>query len=597
MKSIRLAGVFAGLTVTLMLAGCGDVYRPVVIPNPVYTVDPALQGYVFTLNEGVQLNGNATSDGSTAIAGEPCTSHSSEPCLGTVSDIDVPGDVVVANHVVGRKPWTGLLIGSESFIANAGETGGSNASVPPSISAYSPLVTGNEPITTLMPAVPFAITARGLSWMYAALGNGQLGVINIAIGTVLTQQQPVDSTPVSVVELPDASKVYVVDQGTKSVRVFSTNGPTEINSGISLDVANPVWAVASPDSKFVFVLGYGDSTTGARVDVIDTATDSLVTLNPDTNPVTSVSVGASVPMCSSATPPPQPCIPNTPLQNPMIYDTISGNPNGPHRLFVANPGDDKVYYLNTDNLTTANPSIAVGAIPLESGTGPFSIALAHISTSPDLLNVYALGSTSVPWFQLNSGITPTNLSSVKVAQSIAADGKVFSPSSPRAIVASADGTKVYVANHDPKYETDTNTNTSVIVQQPGTSIIRTSNNTLDGTYIRAPFQDQVNCQFDTPQEWMAGHAYTAGDTIMPSTDPNNPGSTQAYQATTSGTSGDNNSAFYAGGSGTQLACTGDATSTLNPSSCTLTDGGVTWRPIGAPQFCPRQRPTFLYAQP
>jgi DNA-binding beta-propeller fold protein YncE len=78
------------------------------------------------------------------------------------------------------------------------------------------------------------------------------------------------ANPVALAELPNGQKVYSVNQGNSTVSSISTVDDT-VSSVIPIVTAPPIWAVASSDSAFVYVLD-----TGGTISIIDTHSDTVV---------------------------------------------------------------------------------------------------------------------------------------------------------------------------------------------------------------------------------------------------------------------------------------------------------------------------------
>src|SRR5512142_2577745 len=88
MRIIRSGGVVAGLLAMLLLTGCGETYRPVVIPLPSPGGDPQAETVVVVGNQGVHLN-DRLPDGTPIPDGTPCdeTNRGTAPCPGSTTDI------------------------------------------------------------------------------------------------------------------------------------------------------------------------------------------------------------------------------------------------------------------------------------------------------------------------------------------------------------------------------------------------------------------------------------------------------------------------------------------------------------------------------
>jgi DNA-binding beta-propeller fold protein YncE len=515
MKMFRVAGVMAGLLISLMLAGCGDTYRPVITPFPTETPNPKNASLVVVANEGVNPNGSV------------CVP--ADPCPGSTTDIDVPGDINIGNHVIGDGPSSAVLIGSALYTANRNSN---------TVSTYSPFLTGQVPNTvslnqtasvqidnsgtqkTVTVAPSFVATTQGTSVFVAMPActpattfpcaafdpstPGVLSVISTASNQVVQTLQ-MDLNPVAMAEFVNGSKLYVVNQGPISstnsdgtvVVVNAVNNTilspaatasTPPRNGIEVGVS-PVWAVTTSDSNFVFVLNRGSNT----VSVLSAASDSaLLKISTDATgsaTLDALSVGSQVPVKTPVTVPPTP-LPTPPVQYPMVWDNVKT------RLYVTNPGDDTVSIFDGTSLgvVPVNAPLArfmplLKTVPLPKGSHPFSIAVLSDGSRAYVLNTG------------DNTMTPPVLPSVSIIDAtsfVVSTVPGFLANDPRGIIASSDGTKVYVVYHEPIIVSPTKT------IPPGTMVIRTLDNSIltDSTGalfpIAAPFQDPVNCTVDGP---------------------------------------------------------------------------------------------------
>ncbi len=521
MKMFRVAGVMAGLLISLMLAGCGDTYRPVITPFPTETPNPKNASLVVVANEGSKQDPTGAKP-----EGVPC--DPADPCPGSTTDIDVPGDINIGNHVIGDGPTSAVLIGSALYTANRNSN---------TVSTYSPFLSGQVPNTVSLNqtasvqidnsgtpkivaiAPSFIATTQGTSVFVAMPActpattfpcaafdpttPGVLSVISTASNQVVQTLQ-MDKNPVAMAEFANGSNLYVVNQGdgTNPGRVVVVNAvnntvmspvtPAGTNtppvSGIKVGVS-PVWAVTTSDSNFVFVLNRGDNTVSVLSAASNTATVPISTDAIGSHTVGALSVGSQVPV--ETPPPPVPPTPPTPLptQYPMVWDSAKT------RLYVTNPGDSTVSIFDGTSLgvVPANNSSArfmplLATVKLPTNSHPFSIAVLPDGSRAYVLNA---GDTTVP--------SPVPSVSVIDANSFAVSTVPgFMANDPRGIVASSDASKVYVVYHEPIIVSPTKT------IPPGTMVIRTLDNSIltDSTGalfpIAAPFQDPVNCTVDSP---------------------------------------------------------------------------------------------------
>ena len=175
----------------------------------------------------------------------------------------------------------------------------------------------------------------------AALNPGQNTITTIAYLGPGTH-------PVALAETPDAQNLYVVNQGSLSPPVAGTIvdlSPTDLATLATIPLpvgsSTPVWAVARPDSKFVYVVTQGDG--------------QLLTISTATN-----AVAASQPV-------------GGPGANFALYD------NTRNRLYVTNPTAAAVYIFDATSDTPtllSTISMTTGAnAPCPSGCAPVSVTV------------------------------------------------------------------------------------------------------------------------------------------------------------------------------------------------------------------------------
>ncbi len=271
-SSLRVRASVAGrLAVPFFLAalgaGCGDVYRPVALPIPAPSPTPAPAAHIFA----VSSNG---ADPNNPLANP-----------GSINRIDVAGDSVVSSVAAGvGSIHAGITTnGTQLYVTNSLED-----TVFASPISTSPLGTTINLVQLCdsagCPAITpvFASTTESARMYVADEGNGTVSVIDTtAIAVVNTfavapanARSPLPlpdrtSKPVALAELPNGTKIYVLNQGTNSVSSINTQDGF-INKVIPL-AATPQWAVANPDNAHVYVID-----SAGTISVIDARTDTVV---------------------------------------------------------------------------------------------------------------------------------------------------------------------------------------------------------------------------------------------------------------------------------------------------------------------------------
>ena len=190
--------------------------------------------------------------------------------------------------------------------------------------------------------------------MYVAdIANSAILAINTTSNAVANEiSLPAGSQPIVLAETPDTKKLYSVNQGSKTISSINVVDKS-LNPAIT-GFTNPVWAVASVDSKDLFVL---DQATGV-ISAVDTFTDAIGT--------TTSSVGAGA--------------------NFMLLDRRL------NRLYVTNPVAST---LSIFDASTTNTAVAPATPPRLLATVPIP-GVNMVTALPDGSRVYTSSSTLAP---------------------------------------------------------------------------------------------------------------------------------------------------------------------------------------------------------
>jgi len=398
MSRLRVSGVVALLVSMSLWAGCGDTYRPVVIPNIPNPPNPKSSHAAFMISDNGAIN------------------------PGAGMQIDVSGDTDVGVFFAGRHPSHAAVPpgGAHVLITNTLESTVTTLTPGNSTSSLGTPGTIGLPLDSLgRTAGPTFVASEESGAAYVAnTGNDSVSAVNVTSSQVNnTVFFPVGSAPVALAETPNAQKVYVVNQGTNSVSSINVVD-LSVNPAITdPSIATPVWVVARGDSQRVYVLSSGSG----EVAVIDTTTDTLI------SPGTPVSVGAGA--------------------NYMVYD------NRLDRLYITNPALGTLTILNA-GVDPPN-SMVLATINLTTGTNPpcaGSCAALSVAVLPDGSQAYvsalkASGSTtkvSVTAIDtLNNRVTKTiGLPAAPAAAGCASSRFRISTA------AAGDSSRVYVASCD-----------------------------------------------------------------------------------------------------------------------------------------------------
>jgi YVTN family beta-propeller protein len=363
----RLAVGIAAAMAWVILTSCGDVYRPVANPITKPGGDPQ------TLRLALVLSNNAGAPG-----------------VGTA--VDVSGDTNLGNFVVGRGPVHAAFKNGVTLVVVANKNDDT-------LSAFTPTSLGSTVATVTLPAgsAPVFVGSTEATIMYVAnSGTNSVGVINLAQG-VQQNSINVGQRPVALAELPNATRLYSVNQGdgiangsVTAIDVATATPLTTISVGIS-----PVAAAMKSDGSTLYVANQGSGT----VSVIDTATNTVTATVP---------TGAAPRF--------------------LIYDSRL------RRLYVANTGANSISVFNADVGLTPLTTVTVGA-------GPASIA-----PLPDGTRVYVANAGCSDAVNLAS--CSGNQVTVVDALSLTVRKTLDVGSTPVSLAADAASTKVVVANRD-----------------------------------------------------------------------------------------------------------------------------------------------------
>lgn len=227
-----------------MAEGCGNTFRPTIVPLPGASGDPA------SLSQAVVLATNPAGPGS-------------------VTHINASGDTNAGVIRVGINPVYIAKIGtSQAMVINSDQT----------LSLYLALLPISATVNTITQPPG---SANGIS--AAASSNGNIyvansgsnsvtvvpGATNVAIGNV-----SVGSNPVAVATNSASNKAYIVNQAGNSVTVINTQDSTP---GTTVPVGtSPIFAIPGADGQLVFVVNQGSNS----VTVIDSLTDLVVPIAP-----------------------------------------------------------------------------------------------------------------------------------------------------------------------------------------------------------------------------------------------------------------------------------------------------------------------------
>jgi YVTN family beta-propeller protein len=430
-----LQPIAAGCSIgfALLLAGCGETYRPVVTPVAVTPPAPQPQSYaVVTTSAGASLPGLA-------------------------NVFDAAGDTLLTQATLGINPLA-LTLSSTAGSATTANTDGTVNSFTPSTTLQtkniqsSTLLQPAQPINLLSTTSNLFITEPNVPAV-AVLTNSSSGIYQ------LTQQLPVPASPITVAGTSSAARVYSItqDNGSNQVAFGDCETPSQVTTPgqvQSIEISTvtisrtlpvgvcPVYGIGSTDNNRVFILNRGSGT----VTVINSQYNELDTTagRPNLNPTT----GALL------LPPPVGTSAVAFNAGPVFADYYTPA----SQLVTANYDSNTITIINTSLDQFGNDSALFGqAVTVPVGNGP------------DALTILRDGSRVYVANQKDSTVSVVSLTNYQVLATIPVTGHPIS-------IASTFSTpygQIYVLSSDQPYmsviRTDTN-QVAAVIQLDGTGV-------------------------------------------------------------------------------------------------------------------------------
>jgi YVTN family beta-propeller protein len=463
LRSLALAASAGAL---LSLAGCGSNLRPTV--TPITGTGPASQpaSYAFVISRP--------------------TSSTTAQGYGTV--IDYSGDTVMATAPIGPGPVTFALNGGGSIAWTLNEDG-TVSNIPVTTQLQEKQIT----YSTLneIPASGTSTDPAGLDPVVALFG-GSLGLyaldVNLNELDVLTgspdafkEDVPVDQTPVTVVGVAGATRIFSVSQEIPYLTTTTLNGST-VDGGVACNIAPhsvgvngiadgietatytvssqiqvgvcPDYAVGSPDTRRVFVLNRGSDT----VTVINSQNNTLDScVCPSTG-------------CVNQNGNTYTCHPTLPLSTTAVTNTGITPPNGSTGLPTLagpvyaeyDPTAEELVVSNYDGNTVNIIDVSLDEYGNDSATFGTTYTV-NVGNNPASVTVLADGSRAYTANQTDSTVSVIDLASHTIETTLPVTGH------PRTVVSTQNSLygKVWVASPD----------------SPTVTIIRTDEDIIDTTVL------------------------------------------------------------------------------------------------------------------
>ena len=322
-----LIGIASLCLVAVGILGCGNTFRPTILPvtQPGGDPQPFARAVVLSNNSGA---------------------------AGATANIDTTGDTNLFNMTTGKGPVQAAIVNLVVYTANRPED---------TVTSYNLLASNTPPTTISLPAgaQPVFVHSRESASVYVAdFGLNQVSVISTATASV-TNNVVVGTQPSSIAEQPNGGKVYVANFGSGDVTVIAT-----VDKSVLKTVpvgSNPIFAVASPDSSLIYVVNQGSGS----VSVIQTSDDTVKA---------TIAVGSSPNFAMFDPSLGRVYVTNTGSGNVSIIDANSVSPTfltviatvatGPGPTSVAAMSDgSKVYVANSGVAAPWQPGVCGGSAP------------------------------------------------------------------------------------------------------------------------------------------------------------------------------------------------------------------------------------------
>ncbi len=239
------------LSIFLMSVGCGETFRPIIVPNPPIFPNPKAAHTVVSIN-----------DNSTAVPG-------------TAMVVDVSGDTNISVNDVGITPVHAVQqTANQILVVNQAAPGVQAASIT-KLLFNSILIFGKGTISLPPNSAPNFVASTEASQAYVTLPGltpPSVGVVNTVSDTV-TNTIPAGNNPVALAETPNQQKLYVANQGDNTVGSYNTSDRSlrSVITGFS----SPVWLNARSDSQRIYVLNQASSLV-STIDTTSTAGPDIV---------------------------------------------------------------------------------------------------------------------------------------------------------------------------------------------------------------------------------------------------------------------------------------------------------------------------------
>src|ERR1039458_5673400 len=243
----------------VICSGCGETFRPIIIPNPPQFPNPAASHSVVSIN-----------DNGTIVPGSAMV-------------IDVSGDSEASVANVGLAPVHGVQQTASVFLVVNHSVSGAQADSLTKLNFGGTVISSTSTISLPENSAPNFVATTESSQAYVLMPNYLDPTTNVVVPSIqvvntsannLAATVPVGNNPDAMVETPNAQKLYVANQADSTIDGFNTavgnQSPRTVNGSFN----GPLWLIARSDSQRLYVLnGNGVVST---VDTSSTLGDNMI---------------------------------------------------------------------------------------------------------------------------------------------------------------------------------------------------------------------------------------------------------------------------------------------------------------------------------
>jgi DNA-binding beta-propeller fold protein YncE len=243
------------LSFYVICSGCGETFRPIILPNPPQFPNPAASHSVVSIN-----------DNGTIVPG-------------TAMVIDVSGDSEASVANVGLAPVHGVQQTASVFLVVNHSVSGAQADSLTKLNFSGTVISSTSTISLPENSAPNFVATTESSQAYVLMPNYVDPTTNAVVPSIqvvnttannLVATIPVGNNPDAMAETPNAQKLYVANQADNTIDGFNTADRSSRTVNGSFN--GPLWLIARFDSQRLYVLnGNG---------VVSTV-DTTSTLGPD----------------------------------------------------------------------------------------------------------------------------------------------------------------------------------------------------------------------------------------------------------------------------------------------------------------------------